>query len=77
MKILIVDDNLQTREIIRKSLDKSGHKVVETNNCVDALRILFENGFDLIISGILQPILDGLQFCYRVKTNEKTKKFRL
>ncbi|MCX7995113.1 MAG: PAS domain S-box protein [candidate division WOR-3 bacterium] len=73
MKILVLDDNEITRQAIKNSLHEEGHEVIETNNCVDAFRILTQDGYDLIISGILQPVLDGLQFCYRVKMNEKTK----
>ncbi len=73
MKILILDDKNENRKFLKEILSKKGHNVVETNNCVDAFKLLSENGFELIISGILQPVLDGLQFCYRVKNNEKTK----
>ncbi len=73
MKILVLNDNIENRIFLKELLRAKGHDVVESNNCVDAFRLLLDNGFDLIISGILQPVLDGLQFCYRVKTNDKTK----
>ncbi|MEO0164674.1 MAG: PAS domain S-box protein [candidate division WOR-3 bacterium] len=73
MKILLVEDNIAVKETLKKVLQDMGHQVVETNNCVDALCNLQGDGFDLIISGLLQPVLDGLQFCQQVKTNEKTK----
>ncbi|MEO0123251.1 MAG: PAS domain S-box protein [candidate division WOR-3 bacterium] len=73
MKILVLDDKAENRILLKEILKEKGHNIVEVNNCVDAFKLLLENGFDLIISGILQPVLDGLQFCYRVKTNDKTK----
>ncbi|MGB9721698.1 MAG: PAS domain S-box protein [bacterium] len=73
MKVLVVDDNSASREILCHALKGKEHDVVEVSNCVDAFRLLLDNGFELIVSGILQPVLDGLQFCYRVKTAEKTQ----
>jgi len=73
MKILILDDKIENRRFLKGILSEKGHNIIEVDNCVDAFKLLSENGFELIISGILQPVLDGLQFCYRVKNNEKTK----
>ncbi len=67
MKILIVDDNEDSRIILRKTLESDGHTVTEAPNGAAALKAVKISPPDMIISDILMPEMDGFRFCYEVK----------
>ncbi len=71
IKLLIVDDN---REILDYLKDYFG-KIYEVTVAFDgqmALDLLEINPFDIIISDVMMPELDGLHFCKKVKQNINT-----
>lgn len=74
MKILGVDDNKENRYLLEKLLGGYGHEVVTACNGREAMEKLRENGFDLVISDILMPEIDGYQLCHIIKTEERLKK---
>jgi signal transduction histidine kinase/DNA-binding response OmpR family regulator len=67
MKTLIVDDNDVNLYLLRSLLVGNGHSVIEASNGEKALEELQGNAFDLIISDILMPGMDGFSFCREVK----------
>jgi len=70
MKILLVDDNGENREILRLVIGKEGNEVIEAEDGQDGLNKALEQKPDLIISDILMPNMDGFQFLKNVKNNE-------
>lgn len=73
MKILVVDDHQEGRELLEKMLKAKGYDVVSAENGADALKKLQAEPCDLIISDILMPIMDGYQFCREVKGDDNFK----
>ncbi|MBT3176977.1 MAG: response regulator [Desulfobacula sp.] len=76
MKILIVDDEKQNLKLLQKQLERFDHKVFSAGNGAQALDMLQTSqgpGFEMIISDILMPIMDGYQLCRAVRGNEKIK----
>ena len=71
MKILSVDDTPENLYLIEKLCYAQGHEVVSARNGVDALEQLARATFDLNISDILMPEMDGFQFCRTVKADER------
>ncbi|MDI6743571.1 MAG: diguanylate cyclase, partial [Smithella sp.] len=73
MKILLVDDNGENREILRLIIEKQGNEVVEAEDGQDGLNKALDHKPDLIISDILMPNMDGFQFLKNMKNNELLK----
>ncbi|HET7733661.1 MAG TPA: ATP-binding protein, partial [Paludibacter sp.] len=69
--LLIVEDNSDMRQYIRSILSME-FNVLEAPNGVVGLEITNRYQPDLIISDIMMPEMDGLEFCKRVKTSFTT-----
>lgn len=73
MKILLVDDNHDSLELLKSVLNHYGYEVETASDGVQALNKVLQGRFDIIISDILMPQMDGFRLCRQVKTNEKLK----
>jgi PAS domain S-box-containing protein len=73
MKILSVDDNAENLYLIEAMARTRGHEVVSARNGVEALAQLATGTFDLIVSDVLMPAMDGFQLCRTVKSDERLK----
>jgi two-component system chemotaxis response regulator CheY len=74
MRILIVDDHMTMRQIVRKSLGELGlNNVTEAVDGVDALAKLEKDTFEFIISDANMPNMMGLDFLKAVRANETLK----
>ena len=59
IKILIVDDEKNIREVIREYATLEGYEVKEADNGIKALELLNNNKFDLMVLDIMMPVMDG------------------
>ncbi|NVM21868.1 MAG: sigma-54-dependent Fis family transcriptional regulator [Desulfobacterales bacterium] len=66
-KILVVDDEQNMLKLFQKVLAKKGYDVRCAGNGTEALRILREDAFDLIISDLVMPVLGGIDLMKEVK----------
>ncbi len=64
---LVVDDEPSVCEAVKAILETEGIDITTTTNSVDAVEDVKKNSYDLIISDLKMPHLDGLQFYDRVK----------
>jgi two-component system alkaline phosphatase synthesis response regulator PhoP len=62
-RILVVDDDAKTVELVKLYLNRDGYKVITSYDGLEALRIARESRPDLIVLDLMLPGLDGLQVC--------------
>ncbi|MCF6270911.1 MAG: response regulator [Melioribacteraceae bacterium] len=72
-KILIVEDEPDTRFILSKLLTKDNYEVVSVSNGIAALEKLQDYKPKVIIADWTMPQMDGLELCDIIKQNEKYK----
>ena len=73
LKVLIVDDNNESRSLLETFLNRHDYQVFSAVNGKLALDILENNSIDLIISDILMPEMDGYMLCNTVKSDPRWK----
>jgi two-component system response regulator AtoC len=64
--VLLVDDEVKIRQALARALTDEGHDVIETGSPRDALRLLNERPFDLLVVDNLMPELSGLELIRQV-----------
>ena len=64
--LLIVDDNADMRKYLRTLLAQS-YYVIEASDGQSGLQLARESVPDLIVSDVMMPVMDGLQFCKQIK----------
>lgn len=69
--VLIVDDDEKTVKMLRFLLKSSGCKVDSAINGMEALNMLEKTRPDVIILDLIMPKMDGLEFCEKLKKNDK------
>ena len=69
--ILIVEDNDEMREFIADTL-KGTYPLLQSANGSDGLENAIKHMPDLIISDVMMPVMDGLEFCRKIKSDERT-----
>lgn len=70
-KILVVEDNFELREYLVLEL-QTEFSVLEAEDGAEGLSVSLEHNPDLIISDIMMPVKDGIQFCQAIKSDLNT-----
>ncbi|APG28904.1 histidine kinase [Syntrophotalea acetylenivorans] len=66
-KVLVVDDETSVRHMLRLVLEGAGYEMCEAGSGTEALQFLQDNSFDIILSDIRMPELDGLGLLQQIK----------
>ncbi len=69
--LLVVDDDAANRDVLSRRLRNQGYDVVTVSNGHDALRLMHETAFDLVLLDILMPDMDGYAVLGQVKADEQ------
>lgn len=73
MRILLVEDEENIRELVKLNLELEDYEVVCAENGRDALQFFKTQHFDLIVLDIMLPEIDGFQVCEQIRlTNTET-----
>ena len=59
--VLVVEDDRLNRNLVCKVLRNEGHQVFEASDGAEALELLYEQRFDLVITDFMMPKLNGLK----------------
>lgn len=65
--ILVVDDEVRIRSMIRKYAEFEGHTVTEAGDGMQAVLLVREGSFDIVIMDIMMPELDGFSACREIR----------
>ena len=73
-RILLADDDAATRDLVQRALATDGHAVTPTQDGTEALEKLREapDGFDLLITDVQMPGLDGIAVAEAGTNENKT-----
>lgn len=72
-RILVVDDSITVREVEKKLLINAGYEVDTAINGIDGWNSVREHEYNLVISDIDMPRMNGFEFVSLIKENEKLK----
>ncbi|GAB4375125.1 MAG: response regulator transcription factor [Elainellaceae cyanobacterium] len=67
-KILIVDDDITLKTALIRYLQNRGYSVQEASSGTEALGMFEQNQPDVVVSDVMMPGMDGLEFCRRLRS---------
>jgi CheY-like chemotaxis protein len=70
--VLAVDDDPAALGVVRAALEPEGFEVHTTTSALTALEMLQERRFDLVVSDVVMPDLDGFELARRIHQNART-----
>jgi len=73
LRILVVDDDENIREILKDILTMSGHLVVLSSNGEEALQFFYEQEFDLVMTDLGMPGISGWEVNRKIKQTHPQK----
>ncbi len=65
-RILLADDDAALRALVSRTLAADGHEVVAVEDGLDALNALSSQAFDLVVSDLDMPGLDGMGLAFKI-----------
>lgn len=72
LKVLVIDDEWNMRNLIRIYLSKEGFDVTDAQNGTEGLSRIQHGHFDAILLDIMMPDMDGWQVCQKIRTTHQT-----
>jgi putative two-component system response regulator len=72
-RILIVDDDDRNLKLIGSMLRLEAYDVIKASNGEEALSALRQADFDLILSDVMMPCMDGFELCRRIKQDSSMR----
>lgn len=67
MRILLVEDEENIRNVVKLNLELENYEVVETDNGKEAVRLFQEQHFDLLVLDVMLPEMNGFEICEQVR----------
>jgi DNA-binding response OmpR family regulator len=73
MRILVVEDDFDAREMLQILLRMEGHDVVTARNGVEGWKAFQDGRFSVVLSDWLMPEADGLELCRKIREQETAR----
>ena len=70
-RILVVDDDENILNLERTILEQKGFDVTGANGGAEALRLLADQAFDLVLLDVMMPEVDGFAVCRKIKEDPR------
>jgi two-component system chemotaxis sensor kinase CheA len=71
--ILVVEDQVVTRQMEKSILEAAGYQVITAENGLDALNKLGQHTFDLVVTDVQMPKMDGFALTREIRAEERTR----
>ncbi len=68
--ILVIDDDIVIRKLLKHHLDKNNYRVLEAAGPEEGMEHLSSNSIDLVLCDVTMEGMDGFTFCRKVRENE-------
>lgn len=76
-RILITEDEDSLRAFVARALRLDGHETVEAADGAEGLEALNEGRFDLLLSDIRMPVMDGIELAHKAAASQPGLKILL
>lgn len=70
--ILVVDDEDRIRRLLKMYLEREDYNIFEADNGEDALEMLLEGNYDLVLLDLMIPKMDGIEVARRLREVKET-----
>ncbi|PWC46559.1 histidine kinase [Azospirillum sp. TSA6c] len=68
LHVLVAEDNEINRDIVVTMLRRAGHRVTAVEDGLQAVRLVEEGGFDLVLMDVQMPVMDGVTATRHIRT---------
>ncbi len=72
MRILLVEDEENIRNVVKLNLEMEDFEVIDTDNGKEAIRLFQEQHFDLLLLDVMLPEMNGFEICEQVRLSNTT-----
>ena len=72
MHLLVVDDEDRIRRLLKMYLERENYVISEADNGEDAVKMVLENDYDLILLDLMLPKMDGIQAAEKIRESKNT-----
>lgn len=71
MKVLLIEDEQSVSSFIQRGLKEQGHQVTQAFDGKAGLNLALKDAFDIIITDVVMPELNGIEVCIQLKTKHQ------